>query len=104
VIPIRETPDGATFAIRVQPGAKKTAITGIYGEGKSASVKLSLTAPPIDGRANQAVIEFFSEVFAVPRSQIRLLSGEKSRGKIVCVADLSAVQLQAILRKHLPAS
>ena len=62
VIPVRETDAGVTFAVRVQPGAKKTAITGVYGEGESAALKVALAAPPIDGRANEALVGFFAEL------------------------------------------
>ena len=50
MIPIRDTPAGATFAVRVQPRARKDAITGVVGD----ALKLALTAPPVEGRANQA--------------------------------------------------
>jgi hypothetical protein len=51
---LRDHPDGCTLMIRVQPGAKKTAITGIYGQGEHAALKIAVQAPPIEGRANEA--------------------------------------------------
>jgi len=59
MISVRDTPAGATFAVKVHPRAKKNAITGELGE----ALKLSLTAPPVDGRANEACIEFFAKSF-----------------------------------------
>lgn len=104
MIPIRDTANGATFSIRVQPGAKKTAITGIYGEGADAAVKLSLTAPPIDGRANDAVIEFLADLLGLAKSHVSILFGVASRSKVVQVAGVSSLQIAAILIRHLPSA
>jgi len=90
VIPIRDTLDGAVFAVRVQPRAKRTAITGVFGEAEDAALKLALAAPPVDGRANEAVVEFFAELLNVPRSHVQILSGEKSRSKVIRIAGQSA--------------
>jgi uncharacterized protein (TIGR00251 family) len=96
-IPIRDTPHGATFAIRVHPGAKKTAITGIYGQGDSAALKLSLAAPPLEGRANQAAIEFFASLLKIPNSQVQILTGEKSRSKIIRIETRTAKEITAAI-------
>ena len=58
MINIRDGESGVTFAVRVQPRAKKNSITGQVGD----ALKVSLTAPPIDGRANEASIEFFAKL------------------------------------------
>jgi uncharacterized protein (TIGR00251 family) len=76
--------------VKLHPRAKKNAITGIVGE----AVKLAVTAPPVDGRANEACIEFFANLFAVPRSSITIASGETSRRKVIRVAGLSADELR----------
>jgi uncharacterized protein len=96
VIAINDHPLGATFAVRVQPRAARTAITGMMGE----VVKLSLSAPPVDGRANVAVVEFFSEVFSVPRSSVQVVTGERSRNKVIRIAGRTAAELQQMLRAH----
>jgi uncharacterized protein len=80
---------GITFAVKVHPRAKKNAITGQLGN----AVKVSLTAPPIDGRANQACIEFFAKLLKVPRSSVTIASGETGRNKVIRVAGLSAEEL-----------
>jgi uncharacterized protein (TIGR00251 family) len=77
---------GACFAIKLHPRAKRTAITGEIGY----ALKLSLTAPPINGRANQACIEFFANLLEVPRSSVTIASGETSRNKVIRIAGLSA--------------
>lgn len=85
MFPVNETAKGVSFSIKVHPRARKNAITGVVGD----ALKLALTAPPVEGRANQAVIEFFAELFAIPRSSVTIASGETSRNKIVRISSLS---------------
>jgi hypothetical protein len=59
MIELKESPGGTTFAVKVRPRAKKNAITGDAGD----ALKLALTAPPVDGKANEACIEFFAKPF-----------------------------------------
>jgi uncharacterized protein len=95
---LRETKDGVTLAVRAQPGAKKTAILGIYGEGASAQLKIAVHAPPTEGRANQALIAFLAETFSLPRSSIELVSGELSRSKVFLLHGLALELVRAILQ------
>ena len=90
VILIRDSPDGATFAVKIHPRAKKDAISGEVGD----ALKLSLTAPPVEGRANEACIEFFANLLKVPRSSITIASGQTSRNKVIRVTGLSAADVQ----------
>ncbi len=90
MVPVNETAKGATFAVRVHPRARKNAITGIVGE----ALKLSLTAPPVEGKANQAVIEFFADLFAIPRSSVTIASGETSRNKMVRICGLTRAAVE----------
>ena len=94
---IRETAAGVTLAVRAQPGAKKTAITGVYGEGANAQLKIAVHAPPIEGRANQALILFLSEFFSVPRARIELISGELSRSKVFLLRGITRGALESRL-------
>jgi uncharacterized protein (TIGR00251 family) len=94
MIPIRDSPQGASFAIKVHPRAKKTAITGTFGEGADAALKVALSAPPVEGRANEALIEFFAELCGVPRSAVSVLSGAQSRNKVLRIAGRSAEEIQ----------
>jgi uncharacterized protein (TIGR00251 family) len=89
MIPIRDTPQGATFSVKVHPRAKKNAITGELGD----ALKLALTAPPVDGAANEACIKFLAEVLDVPRSSVSIAAGESSRQKVIRVGGLSAAQV-----------
>jgi uncharacterized protein (TIGR00251 family) len=90
MIPIHDTSSGATFSIKVHPRARRNAITGEVGE----AVKVSLTTPPVDGRANDACIHFLAEVLNVPRSSVSIAAGLSSRKKVVRVAGLSAAQVR----------
>ena len=87
---VQDAPGGVTFAVKVHPRAKRTAITGELGD----ALKVSLTAPPIDGRANEACIEFFAKLLKVPRSSVTIASGQTGRNKVIRVAGLSAEELR----------
>ena len=95
MIPVREAGGAVTFAVRVHPRAKKDAISGTLGD----ALKLSLTSPPADGRANRACIEFFAKLFKVARSSVTIAAGETSRNKVVRVAGISAEAASEILRQ-----
>ncbi len=94
MIPLREVKDGVTFSIKVHPRAKKDAISGVVGD----SLKLSLTAPPVDGKANEACIRFFADFLRVPRSSVTIAAGESSRNKVIRVHGLTAAQVEERLR------
>jgi TIGR00251 family protein len=85
--------DGCTLPVRVRPGAKKNDVAGIH----AGAVKISLTAPPVDGRANEALIEFVAELLRIPRARVNLLSGATSRMKVLRITGKSAAEVQAAL-------
>jgi uncharacterized protein (TIGR00251 family) len=86
LIAIQESSGGVTFAVKVHPRAKKNAITGELGD----ALKLSLTSAPMDGRANEACVEFFTKLLKVSRSSVTIASGRTSRAKVIRVDGLSA--------------
>jgi uncharacterized protein (TIGR00251 family) len=90
MIPFHESSAGISFAVKVQPKAKKDAITGELGD----ALKITLTAPPVEGRANEGCIEFFANLLKVPRSSVSIASGETSRRKVIRVRGLSAEELR----------
>jgi uncharacterized protein len=96
---LRAAPSGVSLAVRAQPGAKKTAIIGIYGEGATAQLKIAVQAPPLEGRANEALIAFLAQTFAVPKNAIKLVSGELSRSKIFLLEGMSMAGAVAVLAK-----
>ena len=94
---LRATREGVTLAVRAQPGAKKTVIAGVYGEGANAQLKIAVHAPPIEGRANAALIAFLSETFALPKSAVELTAGELNRSKIFLLRGISLERAEALL-------
>jgi uncharacterized protein len=93
MIRIHETANCVTFAIRVHPRAKKNSIIGELGD----ALKVALTAPPINGRANEACIDFFAKLFAVQRSAVAIASGQTSRNKVIRVTGRSADEVRSKL-------
>ena len=83
-----------TFAVKILPRARRNAIVGQLGD----TLKLSLTAPPVDGRANQACIEFFSHALRVPKSSVAIVSGQTNRRKLIQVTGITALQLRERLQ------
>jgi uncharacterized protein (TIGR00251 family) len=90
LIPIQQSSGGVTFAAKVHPRAKKNAITGELGD----ALKLSLTSPATEGRANEACIEFFAKLLKVSRSSVTIASGQTSRAKVIRVDGLSADEIR----------
>jgi uncharacterized protein (TIGR00251 family) len=90
-------PDGATLAVRAQPGARKTGVIGT----QAGAVKVAVTAPPEDGRANAAVLDVLRDWLGVRRSEVELLSGHANRNKVVLVRGVTAEELQALVARRL---
>jgi uncharacterized protein len=97
MIPIHESAKGTSFAVKLHPRARKNAITGVVGD----ALKLALTAPPVEGRANQAAIEFFAALFQIPRASVTIASGETSRNKVIRIAGLSRASVEKTLTEAL---
>jgi uncharacterized protein (TIGR00251 family) len=89
---------GAAFPVRVVPRASKNQISGRHGD----AVKIRLTAPPVEGAANQALVDFLAETLGVRKNQIEILSGHASREKIVCVVGLTPQEVEARLALAAP--
>jgi uncharacterized protein (TIGR00251 family) len=70
-----------TLTLHVQPGAKRTDVAGLHGE----ALKIRLAAPPIEGRANEALLKFIADAFGVPLRQVELKQGGQSRHKVVAI-------------------
>jgi len=92
---LRAVAGGVTLAVRLQPGAKKTAVVGVYGEGAAAQLKIAVQALPIEGRANSAVIAFLADMFALSRSSVELISGEWSRSKVFLLRGITLAKVEA---------
>jgi hypothetical protein len=86
---VTDTAQGAQFSLRVQPRASRNGFAGLIGD----AVKLAVTAPPVDGKANQAVIAYLAEFFRIPKSSVAILSGETGRNKLIAIRGLRAGQV-----------
>ena len=79
--------------VHVQPKAARTEIVGLHGD----ALKIRLTSPPVGGAANDALVKFLAETFAVGRRAVRILAGEHSRSKIVEIEGITARALREIV-------
>lgn len=89
----KDVPDGCTLTVRVHPGARKNSVTGIHTE----AVKIALTAPPVDGKANEALIAFLADILRLPRARIAIVAGPTSRTKTLRITGKSAAEVAAAL-------
>jgi uncharacterized protein (TIGR00251 family) len=84
---LRVAADGRiTLTLHIQPGAKKTEFAGLHGD----ALKIRLAAPPVDGKANEALIKFVAETLKLPKSAVTLKSGQTSRRKVLEVIGAEA--------------
>ena len=89
----RLTADGRiTLTLHIQPGAKKTEFAGRHGD----ALKIRLAAPPVDGKANEALIKFIAETLRLPKSAVNLKSGQTSRRKVLEVSGAEASVVAAL--------
>lgn len=87
---LTDTPDGAVLSLRLIPRASKNAIQGEHGD----ALKIRLCAPPVDGAANAALIEFLADTLSLPRARIQILSGKTSRTKRVLLSGMKAGEIR----------
>ena len=81
-----------TLTLHIQPGAKKTEFAGLHGD----ALKIRLAAPPVDGKANEALIKFMAERLGLARSDVTLKSGQTSRRKVLEVAGADAALIATL--------
>ena len=97
---VRAVAGGITLAVRAQPGARKTAIIGVYGEGATAQLKIAVQAPPVGGRANSALVAFLAELFGLAKNQIEIVSGELSRSKVFLLHGIPLRRAESLLAER----
>jgi uncharacterized protein (TIGR00251 family) len=90
---MNETPSGIELHVRAVPRASKNEIQGIH----DGALKIRLTTPPVDGKANQALIKFLSKLLKISKSQIRLAQGETNRHKTLRITGITATDLRSRL-------
>src|SRR4051812_49373064 len=93
MIPLADHAEGLILPVRAQPGARRNGVQGEQG----GSLKIAVTAPPEDGRANEALVEVLRKTLALKRSQVELISGQTSRDKRFLIRGLGRTELEARL-------
>jgi len=88
----RRQDDVITLTLHVQPGAKRSEIAGLHGD----ALKIRLAAPPIEGRANDALLRYIADTFAVPLRNVELRQGSQSRHKVVAVSG-STIEPESLI-------
>jgi uncharacterized protein (TIGR00251 family) len=91
---IRSTKDGVHVQLRVSPGAKSTAIKGLYGE---CAIKLSVAAPPTEGRANAEAERYLARLLRISRSEVSVVKGASSRDKLVFIRGVEPDEIKTRL-------
>lgn len=89
---------GAALAIRVTPRARRDEIVEVLPD---QTIKVRLTAPPVEGKANEALIEFLAKVLGVARSRIEIVAGATGRDKLVSIIDMESADAQALIFKQI---
>jgi uncharacterized protein len=92
---IHESSEGATVEVVVQPRASKNELTGIH----KGILRVRLTAPPVEGEANKECLKFLAKVFGVPKSQLEVVRGHKSRHKMILMRGVVPESLQQSLEQ-----
>ena len=78
----RKAADGWLLELHIQPGAKKSEVAGLHGD----ALKIRIASPPVDGKANAALVAFVADALDVPKSAVRVVRGEAARRKCLHVA------------------
>jgi uncharacterized protein len=93
MIPLRETETGVVFRIRVVPRASRCESAGFQDD----ALKLRITAPPVEGKANEACVALLAELFGLKKARIAIIGGHASRTKTVAVDGVKATEIAALL-------
>lgn len=91
--PVTGAENGVYVALHIQPGAKREGVAGLFG----TSLKIALNAPPVDGKANAALIRFLADRLSVPKKNIEICSGASSRDKRVFVSGVTLEKAKELL-------
>lgn len=83
------------LTVRVQPRASRVGVVGMQG----AAIKLALTAPPVEGAANRALCRWLAEEFRIAKGRVRVVTGEHSRDKRVCIQGVDAEEVRAFFQR-----
>jgi uncharacterized protein (TIGR00251 family) len=89
---------GSALPIRVTPRASRNEIVEVLSDN---TIKIRLTAPPIEGKANEALIDFLSDLLDVPKSSIEIVAGSTGRDKLVSIIDMDVEEAHRRILQHL---
>jgi uncharacterized protein len=98
---VRPNKDGVRLIVRAQPRASRSAITGVMDDG-ALKVAVAVAAPPVDGAANDAIVELLAGVLGVPRRSVSIARGETGRNKQVDVEGIDVATAIERIRGRLP--
>ncbi|MBE9546100.1 MAG: YggU family protein [Proteobacteria bacterium] len=95
MLPIKETKDGVIFNIRVVPRSSRCEVAGIQED----ALKLKITAPPVEGKANEECIKFLADKLGVRKSRVTIIAGHKSKRKTIAVSGLKSSEFKVLSSK-----
>jgi len=81
---VSEKADGCILKCWIQPRSSRNAVVGIHGD----AIKIALTAPPVDGKANKELLKFLAKYFKLSKSSIQIVAGDSSRSKTILIVDI----------------
>jgi uncharacterized protein (TIGR00251 family) len=90
---LRPTAGGVRVTVRVQPRASRNELSGVHGD----ALKVRLTAPPVEGAANEALVEFLAATFGVPTRAVTIVAGTSSRTKVVELAGITEDRVRRLM-------
>lgn len=96
---LEETKDGVRLHLLIQPGARKSEIVGEH----AGKLKIKINAPPVDGEANEAVVEFIAELFGVAKKNVSLVRGQTSKNKVLEISGVSLASAQQVISSYFTA-
>ncbi|OGW08563.1 MAG: YggU family protein [Nitrospinae bacterium RIFCSPLOWO2_12_39_16] len=92
---LKEDKNGVVFTVKVQPRSSKNEICGIYGD----AVKIKLTSPPVEGEANESLINFLSKSLNISKGQIEIIGGHKSKNKLIKMRGVKRERIEECLKQ-----
>ena len=94
----QESANSVTINVYVQPRSSRNRIVGLHGD----AVKIGTTAPPVDGKANEAIQKFLAKIFNLAKSNVAIKSGQQSRNKKFTLQGLSFEEARKVIENNLP--
>ena len=85
--------DGVSLTVYVQPKASRNRICGVHGK----ALKVSITAPPVDGKANAEVVKFFAKLFSLPKASVIIKSGQQGRNKRLLLTGITHDEVERVV-------